>query len=196
MMRSMANAGCKIVYFGIESATQRILDYYNKQITPQQSKTATQTARKAGIDIIVGSFIVGAPTETTHEIEKTLKFAQKVSIDIPQYNILGVFPGMALWDEFIKKGYLTEEEVKFHWEMGVAVANVHPATVTYEKIKELIRHYYRRFFLTRPNFFLTQLARTIKSPYRFDIIKANLTRINNILAEWKDFVAFDKEPNE
>ncbi len=196
MMRSMANAGCKIVYFGIESATQRILDYYNKQITPQQSKTATQTARKAGIDIIVGSFIVGAPTETTHEIEKTLKFAQKVSIDIPQYNILGVFPGMALWDEFIKKGYLTEEEVKFHWEMGVAVANVHPATVTYEKIKELIRHYYRRFFLTRPNFFLTQLARTIKSPYRFDIIKANLTRISNILAEWKDFVAFDKESND
>ena len=193
LMRSMAKAGCRIIYFGIESATQRILDYYNKQITPQQSVTATQTARKAGIDIIVGSFIVGAPTETTREIENTLLFAQKIPIDIPQYNILGVFPGMALWDEFIRKGYLTEEEVRCHWEMGVAVANVHPNTVSYEDIKELIRHYYRRFFITRPNFLLTQLARTMKSPYRFDILKANLTRIGGIIREWKDFVAFDKE---
>lgn len=196
MMRSMAKAGCRIIYFGIESATQRILDYYNKQITPQQSITATQTARKAGIDIIVGSFIVGAPTETTREIKNTLMFAQKIPIDVPQYNILGVFPGMALWDEFISNGYLTEEKVRRHWEMGVAVANVHPETVPYEDIKELIRHYYRRFFITRPNFLMTQLARTMRSPYRFDIIKANLTRIGGILREWKDFVAFEKERND
>lgn len=194
LMRSMTKAGCKIIYFGIESATQRVLDYYNKQITPQQSENATKTARRAGIDIIVGSFIVGAPNETTEEIEKTLKFAQEIPIDVPQFNILGVFPGMAIWDEFIEKGFLTADDVKRHWEMGVAVANIHPATVSYEKIKELVRHYYRQFFLSRPNFFLTQLARTLKSPFRFDIIKANLNRIGNISKGWKDFVAFEKKP--
>ncbi|UCE96190.1 MAG: radical SAM protein [Candidatus Bathyarchaeota archaeon] len=193
LMRSMVKAGCKIIYFGIESSCQRILDYYQKQITPQQSRTAVKTARKAGMDIIVGSFIIGAPGETRQEIEKTLKFAQEIHLDVPQYNILGVFPGMPLWDEFREKGYLTEEQEEQHWEMGVAVANIHPDTVSYEEIKELIRHYYRQFFVRRPNFFLEQIARTLKSPFRFEIIKANLTRVSDIIKGWKDFVAFEGE---
>jgi len=193
LMRSMVKAGCKIIYFGIESANQRILNYYQKQITPQQSRTAVKTARKAGMDIIVGSFIVGAPTETRQEIENTLKFAQEVPLDVPQYNILGVFPGMAIWDEFKEKGFLTREQEQQHWEMGVAVANVHPDTVPYEEIKDLIRNYYRQFFIQRPNFLLEQLARTMKSSFRFDIIKANLSRIGSIARSWKDFVAFEGE---
>lgn len=193
LMRWMVKAGCKIIYFGIESATQRILDYYRKQVTPQQSKAAVKTARKAGMDIIVGSFILGAPTETRQEIEKTLKFAQENPLDVPQYNILGVFPGMALWDEFRAQGYLTKEQEEQHWEMGVAVANVHPDTVSYERIKELIRHYYRQFFIQRPNFLLAQLARTMKSSFRIDIVKTNLTRVGSIARGWKDFVAFEGE---
>jgi radical SAM superfamily enzyme YgiQ (UPF0313 family) len=193
MMRSMVKAGCKIIYFGIESANQRILDYYQKQITPQQSRTAVKTARKAGMDVIVGSFIVGAPTETRQEIENTLKFAQEIPLDIPQYNILGVFPGMAIWDEFREKGYLTKELEEQYWEMGVVVANIHPDTVPYKEIKDLVRHYYRQFFMQRPNFLLTQLVRTIKSPFRFDIIKANLSRIGSITRGWKEFVAFEDE---
>jgi len=193
LMRSMVRAGCKIVYFGIESANQRILDYYQKQITPQQSRAAVKTARKAMMDIIVGSFIVGAPTETRQEIENTLKFAQEVPLDVPQYNILGVFPGMAIWDEFKEKGYLTKEQENQYWEMGVAVANVYPDTVPYDEIKDLIRHYYRQFFIQRPNFLLGQLARTMRSFFRFDIIKANVSRIGSIARGWKDFVAFEGE---
>lgn len=196
LMRSMVKAGCRIVYFGIESATPRILDYYQKQITPQQSKTAVKAARRADMDIIVGSFIVGAPTETRQEIENTLRFAQEIPLDVPQFNILGVFPGMALWDEFVAKGLLTEEQLKKHWEMGVAVANVSPDTVPHREIKKLIRHYYRKFFLRRPNFLLAQLARTLKSPFRLDIMKTNLSRVGNISKGWKDFVAYeDEEPN-
>jgi len=193
LMRAMTKAGCKIIYFGIESANQRILDYYQKQITPHQSRTAIRTARKAGMDIIVGSFIVGAPTETRREIENTLRFAQEVPIDVPQYNILGVFPGMDIWDEFKAKGYLTKEQEKQHWEMGIAVANVYPDTVSYEEIKSLIRQYYRQFFMQRPNFLLAQLARTLRSPYRLNIVKTNLSRIGAITKGWKDFVAFEGE---
>jgi len=193
LMRSMVKAGCRIIYFGVESANQRILDYYRKQITPEQSKAAVKAARKAGMDIIVGSFIVGAPTETRQEIKNTLKFAQEIPLDIPQYNILGIFPGMAIWDEAIAEGFLTNELEEQYWEMGVAVAKIYPNTVPYEEIKDLVRHYYRKFFIRRPNFLLTQLALTMKSPFRFDIIKTNLSRVGSILRGWKDFVAFEGE---
>ena len=35
MFRDMVKAGCKCVFFGIESGNQRILDYYRKGITPR-----------------------------------------------------------------------------------------------------------------------------------------------------------------
>jgi radical SAM superfamily enzyme YgiQ (UPF0313 family) len=196
LMRSMVRARCKILYFGVESANQRILDYYQKQITPKQSATAVKTAKKAGMDIVVGSFIVGAPTETRHEIEHTLKFPQDTPLDIPQFNILGVFPGMAIWEELIEQGLLTEEQQKKHWEMGVSVAEVHPDTVPYEEIKSLVRHYYRQFFIRRPKYLFEQLARTMRSPFRLSVVKANLSRISNIIREWQDFVAFEGEQRE
>jgi radical SAM superfamily enzyme YgiQ (UPF0313 family) len=196
LMRSLVKAGCKIIYFGIESANQRILDYYQKQTTVQQARTAVKTARKAGMDIIVGSFIVGAPTETRQEIAKTLRFAQETPLDIPQYNILGIFPGMAIWDEALEKGYLTKELEEQHWEMGVAVAQIYPNTVPYDEIKTLIRRYYRQFFIQRPNFLLTQLARTLRSSFRLNLVKTNLARISSITQGWKDFVAFEDDDSQ
>ena len=35
MFREMVKAGCRCLYFGIESANKRILDYYNKGINPK-----------------------------------------------------------------------------------------------------------------------------------------------------------------
>ncbi len=193
LMRHMVKAGCRIIYFGIESANKRILDYYQKQTTPQQSRTAVETARKAGMDIIVGSFIVGAPSETRQEIENTLRFALETPLDVPQYNILGIFPGMAIWDEFKEKGCMTREQEREYWEMGVAASKIHPETIPHNEIKALIRHYYRRFFLRRPSFLLEQLARTMKSPFRFDIVKTNIGRIGSIRKGWHDFVAPEEE---
>ena len=97
--KDMVRAGCNGVYFGIESANQRILDYYNKGITPSQAIEAVRKARKAGVSIIVGSFIVGAPDETVSEVENTLKFAQKIDIDVPSFSILGAIPGTQVWND-------------------------------------------------------------------------------------------------
>src|SRR4030066_265773 len=74
----IARAGCRILYFGIESANQRILDYYRKRITPEQSEKAVRKARRAGVDVIEGSFIVGAPDETREEIRNTINFAERI----------------------------------------------------------------------------------------------------------------------
>jgi anaerobic magnesium-protoporphyrin IX monomethyl ester cyclase len=126
MFREMVKAGCKILYFGIESANQRILDYYKKGTTPEQARSAVLKARKAGIDVIVGSFIVGAPDETRKEVQTTLKFVHELDIDVPQLNVLGAFSGTDLWKEMISKGWVEEEEM---WETGAYVANISPTAV-------------------------------------------------------------------
>ena len=176
LMREMVKAGCKIVYFGIESANQRILDYYNKRITPKQSQDAVRTTRKAGMNVIVASFIVGAPTETKEEIENTLRFASKVPIDFPQFNILGVFPGMDIWDELKSKGELREEE---YWETGAWASEMSPDCLPPEEIRQLIEKHFNAF-LTRPKYLLTQVSRTARSAFRLNIIAHNLGRLGSI----------------
>jgi len=176
MLREIAKAGCKVLYFGIESANQRILNYYDKQTTPQQSKTAVKAARKAGIDVIIGSFIVGAPDETREEIQNTIEFAKQIPIDFPQFNILGVYPGTDIWNEFERKGLLKGGE---YWETGIAVSEICPSAVPLHEIKQMIHEAFYQF-ARRPSFMLKQAARTLKSPYRMNVILNNLSRIGSI----------------
>lgn len=177
MFHEIARSGCKVVFFGIESASQRTLDYYMKRITPMQSKKAVELARKAGIDVIVGSFIVGAPDETRAEIRNTIEFAKQISIDLPQFGILGAFPGMDIWNELKEKGFLNEGE---HWETGAFVSEICPSAVPLQEIKQTIRDAFYDF-VRRPNFILEQAVKTFRSSYRWKILINNLTRMSNII---------------
>ena len=177
MLHEMVQAGCKVLYLGIENANRRILKYYNKRITPEQSETAVRTAKKAGVDVVAGSFIIGAPDETREEMWNTVKFAQRVPIDIPQFNILGAHPGNDIWNEFVAKGFLDPEK---WWEKGVAVCDVYP----YAKVSrdEIMRIMHNAFFqhAYRPSFLVKQVAKTLKSMYRMNVFMNNLSRISEI----------------
>ncbi|NVM38157.1 MAG: radical SAM protein, partial [Candidatus Lokiarchaeota archaeon] len=129
MLKEMKRAKCRIIFYGIESANQRILDYYRKGITPAQSIAAVKKTRKAKIPFILGSFIVGAPGETLIEIYNTLKFAQKIDIDFPVYNLLGTMPGTDIWDEMVEKNILDENK---YWEEGVHISDIDPGGVPTE----------------------------------------------------------------
>lgn len=177
MLRHAVKAGCRIIFLGIESANQKILDYYDKRITPDQSRQAVKAARKAGIDIVSGSFIVGAPNETIKEIENTLKFAKELGLDIPQFNILAAFPGTDIWRELAAKGILNEDQ---YWETGAAVPEISPDTVPYEEIERMVQQYFRDFFV-RPRYIFTQLIRLLKSTYRSSVVLHNLSRASSVV---------------
>ncbi len=177
MLKELVRAGCKIIHFGIESANQRILNYYNKRINPQQSIDAVKAARKAGVDVIIGSLIVGAPDETPQEIQNTLEFAKKLKLDIPEINLLAAYPGVEIWDELKMKGILDEDN---YWETGILVPEISPNAVPPEEIERMI-HEHLRHFLLRPSFMIEEILKTLKSTYRLNLLFNNLTRIETIL---------------
>jgi len=174
MFREMVRAGCRCLFFGIESANQRILDYYKKGITPEQSESAVRKARKAGMDIIVGSFIVGAPDETRREIVNTLQFANKLDIDVPDVNILGAHTGIDIWNDLVAKGLIDEEK---YWETGVCIPKDLPTPTPYEEVLSLVYEYFRTFYL-RPKQLLTEILRMSKSSFRIAALLNNVTRFN------------------
>ena len=181
MMKELPKAGCHAIYFGIESANQRLLDYYNKKITPQQSENAVKTARKAGIDMIIGAFIVGALDETREEMQNTFKFAKRLPIDFPQFNVLTAYPGMDIWNELIRKGHLNKEN---HWENGVFVSQLGSSAVPFHEIQQMIHDAYIEYLL-RPRFLVRQVARLLISPYRREILRTNWPLLKNALVRGK-----------
>ena len=177
MLHEMVQAGCRVLYLGIENANQRILSYYNKKITPEQSETAVRTAKKAGVDVIAGSFIMGAPDETREEIWNTIKFAQRVPIDLPQFNILGAHPGNDIWNEFVAKGIIDPEK---YWEQGVAVCDIYPeAKVSRDEIRQMMHNAFVQH-VSRPEFLIGQVAKTLRSSYRMNVVVNNLSRLGEI----------------
>ena len=103
---AMKKAGAHTIYFGIESGTQKILDFIGKRITPEQSARSVKTAKKAGLHTF-GSFIIGFPQENKRDIKKTLSFSRKVGVDFAQFTIATPYPGTRLWYMALKQKLLT-----------------------------------------------------------------------------------------
>ncbi|HID60735.1 MAG TPA: radical SAM protein, partial [Hadesarchaea archaeon] len=171
MLKKFSRAGCKTIYFGLESGVQKVLDYYGKNITPELGRKAVSNSKQAGIENVIGSFIVGAPIETRDDVQRTFDFALSLKdMDFSQMNILILAPGIELWDNAIKSGYLNEDRF---WKAPVAAVNVYPSHLKEEELTRMIDGFYRKF-LKRPSYLASQLLKTLKSGYRLRILLANL----------------------
>lgn len=103
--KAMRDGGAHTVYFGIESGTQKVLDFIGKGITLERSKISVKNAKEAGLRIL-GSFIIGFPFETKGDINKTIKFSKKVGVDLAQFTIATPYPGTRLWHLALKEKLL------------------------------------------------------------------------------------------
>lgn len=181
MFSEMVAAGLHVLYFGIENANQRMLNYYNKTTTAEQAEKAVRTARKAGVDVIVGSFVIGASNETRDEIQKTINFAKRLPIDIPQFNILCAYPGNDIWREYTENGLLDAETF---WETGVNIASLGRSQVPLAELQRMLNKAFSQHLL-RPRFMLKQGAMTLKSRYRMGVMYSNVSKWSSIRDDLK-----------
>ncbi len=122
-LKMLENAGCKMLQFGVESGSDRILNLLNKGITTEDILDINTKLAKANISCRY-NFIIEIPTETEEEIQRTLKFIDKLknenaNLDEPFLNIYTPWPSTKLFDLAIKNGFSLpnslEEWSKFNW---------------------------------------------------------------------------------
>jgi anaerobic magnesium-protoporphyrin IX monomethyl ester cyclase len=111
MLRTMKKAGFDVMYFGAESASETVLDYYNKKIRPAQIVSAVENAKEADM-IVVTSFILGAPVESDDEIRKTIDFISRIRPHAVEINILDYLVGTPLWNQMEADGIIGPDEWK------------------------------------------------------------------------------------
>ena len=108
MLRSMAEAGCQRVQYGIESGTERVLGLYTKDITLEQARQAVRWTREAGISTYA-DFMIGAPGETREEVLEPLRFAHSLDLDFVHFSITMLLPRTPLYAQALRQGLLSRD---------------------------------------------------------------------------------------
>ena len=87
-IRKLSKAGCKTLYLGLESGSDRVLETINKGIHSGQMSDFIKALFEHNI-MPVPSLLVGAPGETREDFEKTVQFIE----DHERYlDLINVFP--------------------------------------------------------------------------------------------------------
>ena len=161
---AMAKAHCRTIMFGIESGSQKILDRLQKEQTLKEVETAVVNAKQAGIEIVHGFFTVGNPDETVEDMEATFDLASRLPLDTFGFNRLCVYRGTPLWQEYVKRGLVSETT---DWYKYFKCSAIDPTCLPGEIINDVRRAGLRRLFLYKLLHYPVQTYRLLRRFLRY-----------------------------
>ena len=115
LARIMYEAGCRGIWFGVESGSNRVLKMLHKGVDKEKAIITFKLCRKYGIKT-GASFMLGLPGETKQEMYETFHFAHKLDSYWTWFNYYLGIPGSDLYDRIIaEKLYDRLDERKYAW---------------------------------------------------------------------------------
>lgn len=161
LLKKMRRAGCWQIHYGVESGSQRVLDYIKKRITLEDSRNAIKWSKEVGIETRA-YFMLGLPTETREESLQTIQFALDIYPDYVKFSVTVPYPGTELHEIAKKEGSLRT----LSWERYKSMIGFTDDELSYvpegrtsEEIKDLQRMAFKKFYM-RPKKILNLIFKT------------------------------------
>jgi anaerobic magnesium-protoporphyrin IX monomethyl ester cyclase len=104
LLAKMKEAGLRFIFFGIESGSQKILDFLKKDITIEQIRNAFSWCKELGINTFA-SFMLGIPGETCADIFNSFDFMTELEPTQFSFQTYVGIPGSELY-HYLKKNNL------------------------------------------------------------------------------------------
>lgn len=123
IMNKIIQSDCKVLQFGIESGSDRILKLINKNISVKDILVINKNLAKYKIKLRY-NFIIGFPTETIDEIRMTMSLIEQLMNDNPNLenpfvNIYTPYPSTPIYEMALRQGFVPpsslEEWAKISW---------------------------------------------------------------------------------
>jgi radical SAM superfamily enzyme YgiQ (UPF0313 family) len=141
-MEHLLESGCKVMQFGIESGSLRIIKEINKKIEIDKVIEVNKKLSEYPLSIRY-NFIIGFPGETKDDINDTLNLIDTLQndnnhVETPFVNIYNPYPGTHLYEKALKYGFEEpknlQEWSKMEWNRA-CLNSLTPETRTFiEKI--------------------------------------------------------------
>jgi len=95
-LAAMKEAGCEIIFYGVESGSQRMLDAMNRMMTIEQIITGVSAAKKVGLRVHA-FMMVGFPGENYESLKQTIDFLKGLNPDEFSFTVAYPLPGTELF---------------------------------------------------------------------------------------------------
>ncbi len=160
LLAQMKEAGCEVVQFGVETATQPVLDSVRKGITPDDARRAFRAAREVGLRTLA-HFILGLEGETRETQERLIDLALELNPDYASFGLASPLWGTSMRDALVERGVIDASAT------GFDVSGERPSWdsqyLSRHAIEEVRQAAYRRFYF-RPSYVLRRLL-SVRSIY-------------------------------
>lgn len=157
LLSSMKAAGCRVIYFGIETGNQELLDSMQKRTTVKKAREAIMNMKEVGIESRC-SFMLGMPGETKEMTEKTISFAIQLNPTYATFLMTTPYPGTELYEN------VKDSITSFQWERFITVSGFSnfdpvyvPACRTPVEMKNYQKQAFKKFY-NRPSKILDQVT--------------------------------------
>ncbi len=150
LIQKMEHAGCTGISMGIESGSQRVLDMTMKSLTLGDVWKTVEMIRRVTRMRILGHFILGFPTETREEIDKTIDLACALPLDLASFYLLKPVPGTEIWHQLESQGVIDSVGTFAHWDWRNSLSERSYCELSRKELNDKYREAYYRFYLRLP----------------------------------------------
>jgi magnesium-protoporphyrin IX monomethyl ester (oxidative) cyclase len=172
----MRRSGCYEIVLAIESGDQEVLSkLIRKPLKLDKVEQVNRLVRQHGIDRLA-YFIIGFPGETRAQIANTLRFSRRLQLDWRTIFIYNPLPGSELYEECLRRGYITEDSF-FQAGNNYFASILNTEEWTSRELETIIRREFLRNYLSYfrdPRLVLPRLYALIR--YRPNLLKFFLAR--------------------
>ncbi len=99
LLRLMRRAGCRLVHYGVETASPRVAALLRKNISWETHGRAIELTHAAGMETLC-FFLLGYPGETEEEMQQTIRLARRLSPTYASFHRVSPYPGTPLYEQF------------------------------------------------------------------------------------------------
>ncbi|PKQ27585.1 MAG: hypothetical protein CVT63_07215 [Candidatus Anoxymicrobium japonicum] len=141
-VRKMARANMRVVFIGIEAATQVALDRMNKKTRIEDIHRACEILEKNGMLIWAGN-IIGNLDDTYEDVEALIEMNKQLPIDIADFTVITPWPGTDLYRLALENNLIDEFDFAEYCECEPQMHTPHLSRI---EIMELEIKAYMKFY--------------------------------------------------
>jgi radical SAM superfamily enzyme YgiQ (UPF0313 family) len=182
--RLMRKAGFRMLLFGLESGSRRILDEINKGLTVEEMVDSCRKAKEAGLTVHI-TIMFGYPNASKEEEFQTYRLAKKLMgegcADTLQSTLVVPYPGTRLYEEALENGWLRFSLGDWErWDMSEPVLK--GGGISPDEVKRLCDETYRLFLSPR------YALRSLLSIRSFEDLKFTFRGARKVMGHIRDFM--------